>query len=138
MFDEIFRAIEQHDLAATVHSPGYIPADDLPLWYNAAEAFVYPSIFEGFGLPVIEAMACGTPALVSNASSLPEAAGDAGWLLPPDDVDAWADALARVWNDAAWRASAGQRGRDHAARFTWAHTAAQTVASYRQALNLNL
>lgn len=138
MFDEIFRTIEQHDLAATVHLPGYIPADDLPLWYNAAEAFVYPSIFEGFGLPVIEAMACGTPALVSSASSLPEAAGDAGWLLPPDDVDAWADALARVWHDTAWRASAGQRGRDHAARFTWATTAAQTVASYRQALNLNL
>ncbi|MBN1563368.1 MAG: glycosyltransferase family 4 protein, partial [Anaerolineae bacterium] len=61
MFDEIFRTIEEYNLSDTVHLPGYIPAADLPLWYNAAEAFVYPSIFEGFGLPVIEAMACGTP-----------------------------------------------------------------------------
>ncbi len=137
MFDDIFRTIEQYNLAATVHLPGYIPADDLPLWYNAAEAFVYPSIFEGFGLPVIEAMACGTPALVSNVSSLPEAAGDAGWLLPPDDVDAWADALARIGHDAAWHQTASERGRSHAARFTWANTAAQTVTSYHKALNID-
>ena len=136
MFDDIFRTIEQHNLAGTVHLPGYIPADDLPLWYNAAEAFVYPSIFEGFGLPVIEAMACGTPTLVSNVSSLPEAAGDAGWLLPPNDEDAWADALAQIMHDSAWRETASVHGRDYAAQFTWANTAAQTVASYRKALNL--
>lgn len=136
MFDEIFRTIEAHDLHATVHLPGYLPAEDLPLWYNAADAFVYPSVFEGFGLPVVEAMACGTPVLVSDVSSLPEAAGDTGYRLPPDDVAAWADALAHVIDDATWRDAAGQRGRARAARFTWANTAAQTVASYRRALDL--
>lgn len=136
MADEIFAAIEAHDLSGTVHLPGYVPADELPLWYNAAEALVYPSVFEGFGLPVLEALACGKPALVSDASSLPEAVGDGGLCLPPDDVGAWAAALARAMHDAQWRAEAGARGRARAARFTWAETAAQTVASYRRALGL--
>jgi glycosyltransferase involved in cell wall biosynthesis len=136
MFDEIFRAVETHGLADRVHFPGYVPAEELPLWYNAAEALVYPSVFEGFGLPVVEALACGTPVLVSDVSSLPEAAGDTGYRLPPDDVDAWTAALAHVIRDPAWRAEAGQRGRAHAARFTWANTAALTVASYRRALNM--
>lgn len=138
MTGEIFRTVETHGLADTVHFPGYVPPGELPLWYNAAEAFVYPSVFEGFGLPVVEALACGTPALVSDASSLPEAAGDTGYCLPPDDVEAWTEALAHVIRDPVWRQDAGQRGRVHAARFAWEHTAAQTVASYRRALNLDV
>ena len=134
MVDEIERTLAAHDLAATVHLPGYIPADDLPLWYNAAEALVYPSVFEGFGLPVLEAMACGTPVLVADTSSLPEAAGDAGRCLPPHDEAAWTAALAQTMHDAAWRAEASERGRARARQFTWALTAAQTVASYRRAL----
>ncbi len=136
MPDEIFRTIEQLELAETVHLPGYVPAEDLPLWYNAAEALVYPSVFEGFGLPVTEALACGTPALVSEASSLPEAVGDGGLCLPPGDVSAWTAALHTALHDPAWRAEAGGRGRAYASRFTWANTAAQTVASYRRALNV--
>ena len=136
MADEIFRTIEQYDLAETVHLPGYVPAEDLPLWYNAAEWLVYPSVFEGFGLPVAEALACGTPALASDAASLPEAVGDGGLCLPPGDVPAWTEALHTAIHDPAWRAEAGQRGRAYASRFTWANTAAQTVASYRRALNL--
>ncbi|NLX10844.1 MAG: glycosyltransferase family 4 protein [Chloroflexi bacterium] len=135
MFEEIFRTIEAHDLGGTVHLSGYVPAEELPLWYNAAEAFVYPSLFEGFGLPVVEAMACGVPVLVSDVSSLPEAAGDTGYLLPPHDPAAWTAALARAIQDAGWRAGAGQRGRERAARFTWDHTARATVASYRRALD---
>jgi glycosyltransferase involved in cell wall biosynthesis len=134
MYDDIFRTIEEFDLGATVHFPGYLPTDDLPLWYNAADTLVYPSVFEGFGLPVAEALACGTPALVSDVSSLPEAVGDGGLCLPPHDVTAWTEALYRVIHDPAWREKAGQRGRTHAAQFTWARTAAQTVASYRRAL----
>jgi glycosyltransferase involved in cell wall biosynthesis len=134
MTDEIFATIAQHDLEATVHLPGYVPAEDLPLWYNAADALVYPSVFEGFGLPVVEALACGTPALVSDVSSLPEAVGPGGLRLPPDDPGAWAAALARAIDDPAWRAEARERGLAHAARFTWAATAAQTAASYRRAL----
>ena len=134
MFDEVFATIEACGLEQQVILPGYVSAEDLRLWYNAAETFVYPSVFEGFGLPVVEALACGTPALVSDASSLPEAAGDAGVCLPPDDVDAWTDALARAIHDPTWRAEAGARGIAHAARFTWEATAAQTVATYRAAL----
>lgn len=136
MADDIFKTIEDHRLGDVVHLPGYIAPEDLVQWYNAAETFVYPSVFEGFGLPVIEAMACGTPVIVSDVSSLPEAAGDAGRRLPPDDVAAWADALAQAIHDPAWREQAAQAGRTHAARFTWQHTAARTVASYRKALHL--
>ncbi len=126
--------IAAHNLADAVLLPGYVPADELPWWYNAAEALVYPSVYEGFGLPVLEALACGTPALVSDVSSLPEAVGEGGLRLPPDDVNAWAAALERVLADPGWRVEASARGLAHAARFTWAQTAAQTVASYRRAL----
>ncbi|MCC6799097.1 MAG: glycosyltransferase family 4 protein [Anaerolineae bacterium] len=136
MVDAIDRALDEHDLRGSVRLPGYVPAQDLPLWYNAAEALVYPSLFEGFGLPVIEAMACGTPALVADTSSLPEAVGDMGVCLPPDDAAAWTNALAHILHDTVWRAEAGQRGRERAREFTWARTAAQTVASYRRALGL--
>ena len=134
MTGEIERTLEQHDLARTVHRPGYVPAEDLPLWYNAAEALVYPSVYEGFGLPVVEAMACGTPALGADSSSLPEAAGDVGRCVPPHDEAAWTEALAQTMHDQTWRVEAGERGRTHAQQFTWARTAAQTVASYRRAL----
>lgn len=136
MGEEIERALDAYELRASVLLPGYVPADDLPLWYNAADALVYPSLFEGFGLPVIEAMACGTPALVAETSSLPEAVGSTGRCLPPDDADAWTGALAQVLHDAAWRAEMGARARARAREFTWARTAAQTVASYRRALGL--
>ena len=134
MTDAIFATLEQLNLGDTVHFPGYVPAEELPLWYSAADALVYPSVFEGFGLPVLEALACGTPALVADASSLPEALGEGGLRLPPHDVAAWRDALARAMHDADWRAEARARGLQHAARFSWARTAAQTVASYRRAL----
>ncbi len=134
MADEIFSTLEAQNLRGAVILPGYLPAEELPLWYNAAETFVYPSVFEGFGLPVAEALACGTPVLTSKVSSLPEAAGDSGLLLPPDQEDAWTAALARSIHDADWRAEAGARGRAHAARFTWAETARCTVDSYRRAL----
>jgi alpha-1,3-rhamnosyl/mannosyltransferase len=96
--------------------------------------FVYPSIFEGFGLPVLEAMACGTPVIVSDASSLPEVAGGVGLCLPPNDREVWRAALARAWHDAAWRDEARQAGLMGAKRFTWQATARQTLRSYRCAL----
>lgn len=133
----IHATIAAHDLASSVLLPGYLPADELPWWYNAAEALVYPSVYEGFGLPVLEALACGTPALVSDVSSLPEAVGDGGLRLPPDEVSAWTEALGHVLDDATWRAQASARGLAHAARFTWTQTAAQTVASYRRALEVD-
>ena len=132
-YDPIFAALERHKLTADVRFPGFIPSDELSLWYNCAEAFIFPSVFEGFGLPVLEAMACGTPVIVSDASSLPEVAGGAGLTLPPHDVGAWTEALRRVHDDAAWRETARERGFEQAARFRWETTADKTIDSYRKA-----
>jgi glycosyltransferase involved in cell wall biosynthesis len=133
-YEAIFERVAQHGLADSVHFPGFITAEDLPLWYNSAELLVYPSIYEGFGLPVLEAMACGTPAIVSDVSSLPEAAGDVGICVPPHDVQAWANALRSAYQDADWRQQASEAGVHHAARFTWQQTAQQTVRCYRRVL----
>lgn len=133
-YDPIFDAVERHRLGGWVAFPGFIPPDDLPFWYNGAEAFVYPSVFEGFGLPVLEAMACGTPVIVSEASSLPEVAGDAGMRVLPDAVSAWTAALARAADDADWRRAARERGMEQAARFTWTAAARRTAAVYRSIL----
>lgn len=134
-YDPIFAAVERFDLASWVQFPGFIPAAELRFWYNSAETFIFPSVFEGFGLPVLEAMACGTPVIVSNASSLPEVAGDAGITLPPHEVGAWTEALRRASGDAAWRRSARERGLTRAARFSWQTTADKTIESYRKALH---
>ncbi len=134
-YEPIFAAVERLGLGDLVHFIGFIPSEELPLWYNSAEAFVFPSVYEGFGLPVLEAMACGTPVVVSDASSLPEVVGEAGMCIPPHDVGAWREALGRAARDADWRASARIRGMARAAMFTWQHTAAETVACYRRALN---
>lgn len=134
MAGEIERVITDAQLGSTVHRPGFVEDDELVWWYNAAEAFVYPSVFEGWGLPVTEAMACGRVALVSDISSLPEAVGDSGLRLPPEDVSAWRNALRRCIHDADWRRAEGERARTYSARFTWTSTAATTVESYKKAL----
>jgi len=128
------RAIASSGCPERIVLPGYVAPEDLAALLSGAQVFVLPSWFEGFGLPVLEAMACGTPVLVADTSSLPEAAGDAGRCLPPHDEAAWTAALAQTMHDAAWRAEASERGRAWARQFTWARTAAQTVASYRRAL----
>ncbi len=132
--DEIRATITALRLGNSVRLAGYAPDDDLPLWYNAAAALAVPSVYEGWGLPVVEALACGTPVLVSDVSSLPEAAGDAGLRLPPADIAAWTEALRRALADDEWRAEARSKGLAHAAPFTWQATARVHVASYRRAL----
>lgn len=133
-YDPIFERISRYELEDVVFTPGFLPAADLPLWYNSAELFVYPSVFEGFGLPVLEAMACGTPVLVSDASSLPEVVGDNTLCLPPQDSDAWAQALQHAFYDADWRQATSTAGLQSAARYSWEETARATVASYQRAL----
>jgi len=130
-YEDLFRLIQSLDLTDVVHLPGYVPEAELPLWYNAAAVFVYPSSYEGFGLPVAEALACGRPVVTTTVSSLPEAGGDAALLVPPGDVPALADGIQR-----ALRLSPEElaRGPAHSALFTWADTAAKTVAAYRLAL----
>jgi glycosyltransferase involved in cell wall biosynthesis len=134
-YQEIFAAVERLNLAGRVIFPGYVPEGEKPLWYNAAELFVYPSLFEGFGLPPLEAMACGTPVVVSDASSLPEVVGDAGVRVPPTDRDALADAMAALLGSPLARAERRAKGLEQAARFSWQEAAHQTARVYERALN---
>ncbi len=129
------------DIFATVHSLGltdrviftdFVSDEDLPALYTLAKLFVYPSLYEGFGLPVLEAMACGAPVLCSNTSSLPEVAGEAAILINPNDVRGWAQAMAQVIKNETLRDDLIQRGFRQAARFTWEATARQTRQLYRE------
>lgn len=135
-YEDIFARARELNLLDAVRFPGYIPAEELPWWYRAAHVFVYPSRYEGFGLPVLEAMACGTPVITSTVSSLPEVAGDAALLVPPDDVAALTDALARVLASPALHAELRDAGLRRAAQFSWAATAAATADVYRAALDV--
>ena len=133
-YDAIFSAVRESGLADRVVLPGYVPAEELPLWYGAAAAFAYPSLYEGFGLPVLEALACGAPVVTSNGSSLPEAAGDAALQVDATDVEALAAALVRLISDEALRADLRQRGLTHAARFTSERMGREMVRVYDQAV----
>jgi glycosyltransferase involved in cell wall biosynthesis len=117
-------------LATSVIFAGYVPAEDLPVFCNAAEAFVYPSIFEGFGLPVIEAMACGLPVLTSFGSSLEEVAGDAAVLVDPLSEEAIAEGLSKLLGDSSLRARLAQAGLVRSATFSFKKTAEQTIGIY--------
>jgi glycosyltransferase involved in cell wall biosynthesis len=132
LFDDLYRTIEQSGLAGDVILPGYVPAEDKPLWYNAAHLFVYPSEYEGFGLPVLEALACGVPVVAADTSSLPEVAGSAACLVPPRDPAALAEALDALLADAPRRAELAAAGPAQAARFSWPEAAARTAAVYRR------
>jgi glycosyltransferase involved in cell wall biosynthesis len=134
LYEEVFARVEELDLTGDVLFPGYIPPDELPLWYNAAELFVYPSLYEGFGLPPLEAMACGTPVITSNVSSLPEVVGEAGLTVDPMDSEGLAEAMNQVLGDGALRQSMRERGLARASRFSWAKAARETVEVYRRAL----
>ena len=112
---------------------GRVAEEDLPTLYRAADAFVYPSHYEGFGLPPLEAMACGTPVVTSNRSSLPEVVGEAGVLVDPDDVASIARALSDLLGSAPLRAKLRAEGPRHAARFTWRRAAEQVAAAYVEA-----
>jgi glycosyltransferase involved in cell wall biosynthesis len=133
-YEQVFQSVQALGLADDVLFPGYVAAQDLPLWYNAASLLIYPSRFEGFGLPLLEAMACGTPVICSNASSLPEVAGDAAVLVAPDEDVQLCEAMARVWGDNALRQTMAERGLDRARSFTWERAARQTVQTYERAL----
>ncbi len=136
MDEEIPRVLQATDMTDHVLFPGFVPHEDLPLWYHAADAFVYPSQYEGFGMPALEALASGTPVITSNVSSLPEAVGDAALLIDPQSPEQIADALVRILNDTDLRLELRARGLERARQFTWARTAQVTARSYRRALGL--
>lgn len=125
------RLDEQH-----VHFIGYVEDVDAPAVYRGATALIFPSRYEGFGLPPLEAMACGTPVVGSNTSSIPEIVGDGGLLLPPDDVEGMARALVRLATDDGLYIDMSSRALAQAAKFTWEHTAQETLAAYRNVVDL--
>lgn len=135
-YRHIFSLIESLNLTTAVRFADYVPQSELPLWYNAASLFVYPSHFEGFGLPVLEAMACGTPVITSSTSSLPEVAGTDGTavLVNPADTAALADAMQRVMSDVNLRANMTACGLTRAAGFRWEKTAQETVEVYQKVM----
>jgi glycosyltransferase involved in cell wall biosynthesis len=132
-FSPIFQTVERLGLADDVTFLGFVPEQELPLWYNAARLFTFPSLYEGFGLPVLEAMACGTPVITSTASSLPEVAGQAALLVPPHDSVKLAHEMQRVLDDPGLRKEMRAAGRIQASRFSWRALADATVAAYRAA-----
>jgi len=131
-YQGVYRVIEELGLQGDVLLPGYIPSAELPLWYAAADLFVYPSLYEGFGLPVLEALACGVPTIASTTSSLPEVAGDAAVLVDPRDEEGLALAMARVLQDEAFRDQLRHRGLRQAARFPLQAMIRETVGIYEE------
>ena len=132
--DDTFAAARESGYAEELVFTGYVPDDDLVALYNAAELFVYPSIFEGFGLPPLEAMACGTPVVTSNTSSFPEVVGDAALTADPLDVEALAAAMAAALSDADLRARLAAQGLERATMFSWEETARIIAGVYHHAL----
>ncbi len=129
-----FHLAEELGLKGQVVFTGYVPPDEMPALYNAADLFAFPSLYEGFGLPVLEAMACGVPVVTSNVSSLPEVAGDAALLTDPRDAPALCDALERILRDDSLRAELRRRGLERAATFSWEKAARETIGVYQEAV----
>jgi glycosyltransferase involved in cell wall biosynthesis len=126
------RAVHRHKLHKHVRFLGYLSDDTLAVLYRLASAFVFPSLYEGFGLPPLEAMASGTPVVTSNVSSLPEVTGDAAVLVDPYDVDSIVDGLRRVLDDPVLAAEMGRRGQERAKEFSWARSVEKTRQVYRE------
>ncbi len=127
LYAELFRRMKDLGLAERVIFPGYVPDADLPALLSGAACFAFPSLYEGFGFPVLEAQACGVPVVCSDASSLPEVAGDGALLISPHDTMAWADALVRVLTDEGLRAQLRLRGFANVTRFSWRACAAEVM-----------
>jgi glycosyltransferase involved in cell wall biosynthesis len=127
----VVRAVQALALEEDVIFTGFVEEDDLPDLYRGAALFVYPSLYEGFGLPILEAMACGVPVITSNVSSMPEVAGQAAILVEPKQPEALAAAMASVLNDGQLRDTLRRRGLERAGRFSWEDVARQVLAVYR-------
>jgi glycosyltransferase involved in cell wall biosynthesis len=135
LYDAFFQRLEELEVCEDVILPGYVPPADLPAVYTAAKAAVMPSVYEGFGLPLLEAMACGTPVISSNASSLPEIGGDAARYFDPYSVEEAARAIQTVWTDGELRETMRKRGLEQAAGFSWARAAEETLVVYERVLD---
>ena len=131
-FPDPRRIVQELGIGERVVFTGWVPEEDKPALYAGARALVFPSLYEGFGLPPLEALACGTPVIASNRGSLPEIVGDGGLLLEPDDVEGLTEAMEKLLADDDLQTDLQQKGLAHAARFSWEKTARETLAVYRE------
>lgn len=136
LYDAIFEKVRQHSLESEVVFPGYVADDEQVLWYSAASTFVYPSLYEGFGMPVVEALACGIPVVTSNVSGLPEAGATLALTVNPNDSDALAEALYQSLTDFAYRERCRASVPLVKQQFSAQRMAEQTIAIYEQAAAL--
>ncbi|MBN1217541.1 MAG: glycosyltransferase family 4 protein [Anaerolineae bacterium] len=133
-YQDIFAEVTRQGLEKRVHFLGFVADEDLPALYSTASLFVLPSLYEGFGLPLLEAMACGTPVITSNQSSLPEVVGEAGVLVNPYDVDTLANSMSQVLNDTNLQQHLIEAGQIQAKKFTWEKMATELLELYHQVL----
>jgi len=130
LYHDFFASLEEFEPRHAVILPGFVPDDDLPGVYSGATMTVLASLYEGFGLPILESMACGTPVVSSRTSSLPELGGDAVRYFDPQTVEEMASVIKTVWGDAALRQEMRQQGFVQAAQFSWDRTAVETMCVY--------
>lgn len=133
-YEGLFRLVDDLNLKDRVIFTGYVAEADLPALYSGAKAFVFPSLYEGFGLPPLEAMACGTPVLSSNTSSMPEVIGRSGILISPRDERVWAKNILKILRDQGLARTLREMGLRQAKKFSWEETARQTIAVYQETL----
>ncbi|CAN5754021.1 glycosyltransferase family 1 protein [soil metagenome] len=134
LYDAVFARVQELGLAEHVLLPGFIADADLPTLYNAAEIFAFPSLYEGFGLPILEAQACGTPVLTADNSCLPEAGGPAALYVKAEAVDSITEGIIKLAQDANLRQQLRTLGLTHAAQFTWQRSAEQLLQAYQHVL----
>jgi glycosyltransferase involved in cell wall biosynthesis len=132
LYDSVFQAVEEHRVADKVRFLDYVPEDDLVALYSTADVLAMPSAYEGFGIPVIEAMACGAPVVCSDGGALPEAAGDAALIVPVDDIASLADALVAVTSETSHQEAMRVKGLARAAEFTWERVARRHLEVYHR------
>jgi len=130
--EDLQPTVQRLGVTEQVHFVGYVPEEDLPALYSLATVFAYPSLYEGFGFPVLEAMQCGVPVLTSNVSALPEVSGDAALFVSPTEVDDIAVGMARLLDDADLRTELRTQGYARAGAFSWERCARETLAVYRR------
>lgn len=128
----VYKTVDEQSLTGDVLFTGYVKSEDLPIFYNAASLFVYPSLYEGFGIPVVEAMACGCPVIASDASSLPEVAGDAGMLIDPNDIDGIAKTIKEVLSNSTKREEMIQKGFKQIRKFSWEDSARKVLEIFQE------
>ena len=136
LYKQIFKEVEHRDLKKEILFLGVVKDEDLPMLYNCADMFVYPSLYEGFGLPPLEAMACGIPVITSNTSSLPEVIGDAGIMVDPGDVNSLCEAMYNVLTDKELRCQMSKKGLKRAKLFSWEKAANEILEIYDDALSV--